>query len=590
MSLASYRIDKISLLMIFIVLAVALFARAAYFKDYKNTPAYPVLSYSDGYSYVIWAKDISNGDIIGNKAFMKWPFYAYFLAFLFKLSGASLPFVYLIQLMLGALNCVLVYFIAKTMFRQGVAFLAALLCAWYGVFVFYDFLPIYNCLSLFLNSLLFLFFLRIQDKPDKKNLFWLGILSGISTITKAGILIFAIFAPILILWQKRVSLKKLANNYSFFCLGLLIIISSVILRNYWVEKDFVFIAANTGINFYLGNNPKADGLFQSPENIALNQEGMFRDAKVVADKATGRDLKASQVSRYWFNKGVAFAVSDPARYLKLSLRKLGLIFSPEEFFHEIEYYSISDKIRVFKVMFMDLRFILPFAFLGMFVNLRQAKVTALLYLAIIAFSLGIAMFFVTARYRVSMAPFLIIFATSGIFSLWEALRRRNYLRLNLLCLVLASLFILLDYHLFYNKPDHKNGLKEISPASRFDPNDHYCLLTYGAMYYNMGDLKMAEKMFRQAIKVFPLSVDAYYNLGLLYNKEKMFSQARDVLIQAVSLDSQDFAAHFELGKVYKATGEFKEAIKEFNFALNIINRSRFTERAAIEKELADLNK
>lgn len=613
MAIASHRIDKISLFMIFSILALALLVRAQYLKDYKNTNAYPVLTYSDGYSYVVWAKDISGGELWGSKAFMKWPLYAYFLALLFKFTGGDLVSVYSLQLALGAINCVLVYFIARIMFERGIAFLAALLCVWYGVFVFYDGLPIYNCLSLFLNYLLFLLILSVQNNPDKRNLFWIGILSGICTITKASILIFAIPAAAWILWREKPGLKKLVYHYSFFCLGLSIIIASVALRNYLVEKDLVLIDGNTGINFYLGNNPQADGLFRSAENVALNQEGMFRDARVIADNALGRNLKTSEVSRYWFDRGLVFARDNPAGYFKLLFKKFKLLFSPQEFPHEAEYYSITGKIRIFKIMFMDLRFILPFAFLGMLVNLKKFKETALLYMIIIALSAGIILFFVTTRYRVSMVPFLIIFASCGVFSLWEALKRANYLRLGWLCIALLSLFILFDYRLFNNnspgylkegslgaeyhlaraleynsKSDYKNALQEIEFAYRLTPHDHYCLLTYGTIYYNMNDLDMAAKKFREAIRVFPLSVDAYYNLGLLYNKQQMFSQAKDLLIQAVSLDSRDFAAHFELGRSYKANGESKQAKKEFNLALQTINRSSLTDRAVIEKELADL--
>lgn len=611
----SYQINKRDTLTIFIILVLALLVRVMYFKDYKNTEAYPILPYSDGYSYFLWAKDISSGDIWGSSAFMKWPLYAYFLGFLFKIFGSSVTLVYALQFVLGAINCVLVYFIAKVIFNEKIATLAALFCVWYAVFIFYDSLLIYNALSLFLNSLLFLFILHIQNYLTKKNLFWIGIFLGICTITQASIFIFGILAIAWILWQKKLSFGKLIYNFSCFIFGLSIVIGSVILRNYLVEKDFVLIAGNTGFNFYSGNNPKADGLFYAPSNIALYQDGMFRDAKVIAKMAVGRNLKTSEVSGFWFNKAITFVKSEPLGYLKLLFRKLRLLFSPREFIHELEYYSIVDKIRIFKIMFLDLRLILPFAFLGMLLNLRKFKKTALLYLILITLSFSIILFFVTTRYRLSMAPFLIVFASSGIFSLWEELGQKNYLRLGGLCIVLFLLFIIFDYRIFHknrgsylkesslnfryhlvkamdynNRSDYQNAIGEARTASKMQPNNHYCLLSYGAIYYNMHDFKMAEEKFKEAIRVFPLSVDAYYNLGLMYNKQQRFDEAKIVLEKAVSLDPDDVGAHFELGMAYKAKGNIKEAIREFNLAAKKINRWRTGERAIIEKELGDLNR
>ncbi len=609
-----YQIKKREILLIFIILVLALLVRAIYFKDYRNTQAYPILPYSDGYSYFIWAKDISSGDIWGAKAFMKWPLYAYFLGLLFKVFGSNVTLVYALQFALGAINCVLVYFIAKIIFNWRIATLAALFCVWYAVFIFYDSLLIYNSLSLFLNSLLFLFILHIRNYPTKKNLFWTGIFLGICTVTQASILIFGIVAIAWILREKKLTFRNLIYYFSSFLLGLSIVIGGVILRNYLVEKDFVLIAGNAGFNFYSGNNPKADGSFYSPLDIALNQEGMFRDAKIIAKMTLGRDLKTSEVSGFWFNRAMTFIKSEPLNYLKLLFRKLTLLFSPREFFHEVEYYSILGKIKIFKIMFLDLRFILPFAFLGMLSSLKNFKKTALLYLILVTLSFSIIVFFVTTRYRLSMVPFLAIFASCGIFSLWEAFKLKKYTKLGLLCLALFCIYILTNHRIFYKnetgnsgesalefryhlrkaidytneKSDYQNAIEEVKMADHIQPNNHYCLLTYGTISFNMHDFKTAEEKFKEAIRVFPFYVDAYYNLGFLYNIEQRFDEAKSALREAVFLDPENAEAHFELGKAYKASGELKLSREEFNLALKKINRWRTEEKAVITKELTDL--
>lgn len=597
-----------------IILILAISLRFAYMTDYRNSNIYPVLEYSDSYSYFIWAKDISSGDLLGRGAFMKWPLYAYFLGFLFKFSKDNIAFVYLLQYILGAVNCVLVYFIGRKIFNEKSGFIAGLLCAWYGLFIFYDSLLVYTCLSLFLNSLLFLFILNIKDKPSKKKLFWAGVFSGICTITQANIVIFGILAILWVLRKNRLSWAKLLYDFSFFIFGLAIIIGGVALKNYLAEKDFVLIAGNAGFNFYSGNNPDASGTFFCPVNIGLNQEDMFRDSKVIANNKMGRNLNAREVSGFWFNKAIGFIREEPVKYLKLLLRKIAFVFSPKEFIHDIEYHFIAGKVRILKIMFMDLKLILPPALLGIFLGLRKFKESAPLYIALIALPVSISLFFVTARYRIVIVPYLMIFAGFGIFNLWEMLKNGKVFKFILLCAVLIAVSLLLnnlamhlekkasknnaivfDYHFmkamdYKNSSDYQSAIRELELAHKVQPDNQGTVLQAGAIYFRLNDFRAAEGKFRAALKISPLSVDAYYNLGLIYNKQKRFTEARDMLKQALLLDPENVGAHFELGVSCKSLGDTGCARKEFGIALEKINRWRIQERAIIERELIALGK
>lgn len=617
----SYRIQKRDLFLILIIFTLALLFRAMYLLDYKNTNIFPLMDYSDADSYSIWAKDIVSQDLLGSsKAFMKWPFYAYFLSFLFKLSGNNILSVYTFQFILGAINCVLVYFIAKTIFNEIVAFIAALLCVCYGLFIFYDGLLIYTSLSLFLNLLLFLFILYIKDNPNKKNLFWLGIFLGICTITQANIIIFGTLAIVWILWNKQKqrqessSVVYLINYFLLFSLGLFIVIGPVTLRNYLAEKDFVLIAGNIGFNFYSGNNPGATGTFYCPDNINLNQEDMFRDAKIVARMEAGRQLKTSEVSTFWFNKAIEFIRRHPLRYLKLLLRKITYLLNPNEPVHDLEFYFIKDKIRIFKLMFMDLKFIMPLGILGVLLGIKNFKKSVFLYLILITLSFSIVLFFITTRYRMALVPFLVIFASRSLISLWDAFREKRYFTFGRLCAVLILIFILVNYNKIFNRnieknlqnnfsnlnyhfikaltyennSDYRRAIQELNSAYNINPLDRRVLFRLGVIYFYLKDLKTAEEKFKEVIKICPFCVDAYYNLGFLYNQQGRFAEAVGALERSIYLDPENMAANFELGRAYKSTGKFNEAKQKFELALQNISRWRTEDRKIIEKELAGL--
>ncbi|MBN1913660.1 MAG: tetratricopeptide repeat protein [Candidatus Omnitrophica bacterium] len=613
MTVFNRSIEKKDLFAILFVFTLALSIRIFYLADYKKSEVYPVFTYSDAWAYADWGRDIASGDLAGHKVFMKWPFYAYFLGLLFSLSKNSVPAVYLLQSILGAANCILVYFIALRLFNRRTAFISGLVCVFYGLFLFYDGLLIYNSLALFLNSLLFLQVLHIKDNLSARNLFWTGVFLGVCAITQAGLIIFGVLALLWVLYQKKGPLINLTKPFLYFFAGLSLILGAVTFRNYLVGKDFVLISANTGINFYLGNNPKASGTFSCPPEIAASQEGMFRDARVIARAVLKKDLKESEVSRFWFRKSLSFIKSNLPAYLKLESKKLFYFFNPRESVHEAEYSYLFDKIRVFKVAFTDLTFILPLGIMGMFLAFKDIKRAFLLYLEIFSFLLISLLFFTAARYRVIIVPFLIIFASLAVCALAEALFKRRYLqfaRFSLLviflCIFLNSRFLIDKFRqpkgavtadfeslmaksqFYLSKGDPQQAIKYTRLACLKQPMSHYCVVSLGAIYYSMGDFKAAEEKFKEALGIFDLSVDAYYNLGVLYNEQGRFVDAKEALEQALYLDPQDIGAHFELGKAYKAIGKAEAARNELNLVLNKLSRWRKKEREDVQKELDSL--
>jgi tetratricopeptide (TPR) repeat protein len=614
MPISDYQIRKKDLFLISIIFALALFFRLAYFTDYKNTAAFPVLPESDGDFYYQRASDIASGDLFNSKAFLKWPLYAYLLAFLFKISANNVPLIYALQFLLGASTCVLLYFIARELFNETIGFIAALLCAWYGLFIFYEGLLIYTALSLFLNAILFLVFLQINDNPDTKGLFWMGIFLGICTITQGSIIFFGIPAILWIIWKNGQGFKKSISYFLCFGLGLALVLGALVLRSYVVDRDPVLLTGNTGLNFYIGNSVEADGTIVWPRYLSPTAEGMLRDAKVIAKINLGKELKPSEVSRFWLKKATEFIKKNPDAYLKLLAKKINYLFSPKELVYEPEYYFIPDKIRVFKIMFMDLRFILPFALLGMLLNLKNFKKIFMLYLAFLAVAFSMILFFVQAKFRVMLVPYLMIFSASGFFAFVEAIRKKRFLQFGLLFLGFSLFFILLNsiqtdkylikntrgnldefrYHfakaIAYEKTsDYQAALRELNFANKIRPNNHNIIYSFGVIYYYLNRLDEAEGKFKEAMAISPFFVDAYYNLGFLYNRRKRFDKAIEVLEKAAFLDPDDIAVTFELARAYQAKGMIKETKEQLRLILKK-TRYRPAQRAVIEKELANLEK
>lgn len=607
------KIERKNFYFIFIIIAVSLVLRMFFLEDYKKTEVFNVFPYTDSYFYSLRADDINAGDFLNPRIFISWPLYAYFLALLFKISYNSALFVYVLQFFLGIANLIIIYFIGKKVFNEKVGFIAALLCSWQGLFIFYEGLLMYTSLSLFLNSLFLLFLLYFKDRLNNKLIFLIGIFLGICAITQANIIIFGILAVLFILWQNKIVFTKAIRLFSLFSLGLSMVLGAITALNYFSDRDLVLISRNSGLNFFLGNNPEATGAFHCPVYFTSNQEGMFKDAKVIARIKLGRDIKSSEMSSFWIRKSLEFMKDKPQAFLKLLIRKIYLLFNPREFICDPEYKFVADKIGIFKIMFMDLGFLLPLGLLGIFLNTRNLKKTALIYLMLIAFSFSMLVFFVTAKHRLATVPFLAIFAASALFNIWEAIKKKDYARFGLLSAVLISIFLFLNFNInknekqgqtednffkylyymqkagyYHTKSDYNTAMEELKKAYELRPNSHYVIFSYGILYYNMNDFVKAEEKFKEAIKVFPFYIDAYYNLGFMYFDQGRFEESARVLKKAEFLDPEDTGIHFELGKAYKALKKNKEAKEEFGLALKKINHWRNKEIALIKRELADL--
>jgi len=605
--------DRKERTLLLLLVAVALLLRAFWFSDYAKADFFPFIKDSDSQEYFLKANDIAAGDFFRKDLNLSWPFYAYFLGFFLKLFSGNLVPVLLLQYLLGAVNGVLIFLIGKKLFNPTVGWIAALLCACYALFVFYESMLMYTSLSVFLTSLFFLVLLELQERLSLKRMLGAGILFGIGNLTQANMLIFGFLAILWVLWHRKESFKKAWIFSAVFFTGFFMVVLPQMARDSVASKALTLGPQNLGVNFYIGNNPEAGGVFVCPSNFTSTQRGIYSDARAIARGTLNRDLKDSEVSGFWVGKALAFMREHPKAYLKLLLQKFENIFSGKEFVMEHEYRYVKDSIRAYRLMLQDLKWVLPFAILGMILSFRAFERHFLLFLAIAAMVLGMLMFVVTEKHRLGIIPFLSIFAGHCILGFWETWKQKRYGLIFLMVVVLSGLYLLCNQDVAAS-PSHQRGwdahqvderllrvkddldharyhsaLIELDLLNRRVPRNRFVVFHQGAAYFLRGDLEEAENKFKEAVRIFPYYVDALYNLGLLYNKEGKYPEAEAMLRRAIFLDPDDVGVAFELGLTLKATGRREEAKAEFQKALGGMNRWRTGDIAMIQKALKELS-
>ena len=107
-------------------------------------------------------------------------------------------------------------------------------------------------------------------------------------------------------------------------------LAPVVVRNYAVDGGFYLTTSQFGSNFYIGNNPQADGTYASIRFGRGAPEFERTDATDVAEASAGRTLSPSEVSSYWTGRALGFITSEPMAWLRLMGRKILLLVNRTE--------------------------------------------------------------------------------------------------------------------------------------------------------------------------------------------------------------------------------------------------------------------
>lgn len=514
-----------------------------------------------------WAVSIIKSGWFGKDSFFRAPLYPYFLAFLYRIFGINLLIPRIVQSLIGSFNCVLVSKIGTILFKKRIGIISGIIAGIYPLFIYFDNELLIPTLLIFLILLGFYLILKqSSNRVSKLGWFFTGIIWGLAAITRPNVLFFLIILPFWLLKKLR---KNSKMTILYGLLGVIAIIAPVTIRNYIVSKELVLIAWQGGTNFYIGNNPNSDGYTAIIPGTRKTWWGGFYDAKRIAEEALKRELKNSEIDKYWFIQGLEFIKKEPLNTFYLLLKKTYLFFGGFEISNNRDIYFFTRlsylKFLIFNLPLFQFPFgiIFPLSLLGIFIFIKQRKsyrndskkeINILLALIfIISYSFSFVIFFVCARYRLVIIPFLIIFSSFAILFFIEEIKRRRIKNL-----LVPSLFFILTF-LFFNA--NIFNVKQSSAALNY--------LTLGVSYKKIGRIKEAMDCYIKAIQIDPNQAEGYYNIGNIYAINKKYDVAKKFYLKAIEVDPGSARAYNNLGNIYFETGDLNKALECYNNAINL---------------------
>jgi tetratricopeptide (TPR) repeat protein len=494
------------------------------------------------------ARDILNGNFLRREAFFMGPLYAYFLAAVYGLFGRDFTVVRLIQAVGGALTVVLTYLLGKRVFRPSIGLLGAVLLTLYGAITFYETQMLMMWMGALLNVSALLLLLSVQPRARWSAYVAPGILLGLSALARANILLFCPIAAVWIVfvqggmgrWRKA----------AVFAAAVVVAILPATIHNYIASRDFVPVTSNAGINFYIGNNERATGIFDPPPGTDFISDATTRS---YVERLMGRDMSPSEVSGYWFKRAYAFIRSDPAAELKLLARKTIMFFNAFEI-PQIESYDLTRrKFRIFRLLPVNFWFLGGLGILGMLFTLGRWRRYFLLYGFVFAYAFSIIIFFITARYRVQIAPVLALFAAYSLVNVLPGCFR-NFRRGAATCGVLLLILLVMQPRLFAMQPREIQYREYVHEARRAS---------------KVGEYNYAVQQIDRAIELFPDYHEGYIHRAIIHTKGKHQFKAIEDYSRALDLDPQLPGVHYDLAQAFRRVNLKEQAIEEYEKAIEL---------------------
>jgi tetratricopeptide (TPR) repeat protein len=626
------------------IFLVALAVRLVHVWQLRASPFFAILM-GDSHGYDEWAQRIAAGDWLGHDVFYQAPLYPYVLGVIYTIAGHHLLAVRVIQAGIGSASCVLLGLAAARLFGKRAGLVAGLILALYAPAIFFDGLiqksvldEFFVCLGLWLLS-------QTIDaesgKVGERKALWfcLGLAMGGLALTRENALVFIlvilgwIFVRGLETGGPRLAARDAgarssrnrnakARAAALFVAGLAIVLVPVALRNSYVGGGFYITTSQFGPNLYIGNHPGADGSYESLRPGRGAPEYERQDATELAEHALQRKLTPGEVSSYWTDRAIGFMTSHPAEWLRLMARKVVLIGNATEMLDTESQESHAEWSWPLRLgaPFGNFGILIPLALFGLVMTWPMRSRLWVLYAMAAGYAASVVIFYVFARYRYPLTPFLIVFAAAGLVTLPSVIRARAVPGgwRTIAAIAVAAVFanwpvlsadsmkaitesnlgvaLQADQRVTEAIPHYQRAIalrpgyapvySNLASALRAGGHTDEAIATYQRALtlqpdfpdaeYNLanalleaGKADLAVEHFQTALRSLPGSVDVQTNLGIALANGGRLDPAIDAFKAALAIDPGATKAHRNLADVLASAGHPDEAIDHLRQAVRL---------------------
>jgi Tfp pilus assembly protein PilF len=426
-----------------------------------------------------------------------------------------------------------------------------------------------------------------------------GILMGLAAITRPSglVLLPVILLDIFFFSDASDTVTDLRKKFSravLIILGCLLPILPVTLHNLQ-RGDFALIATQGGVNFYIGNNPTADGqhaILPGVPNWDVERASLY------ASRVAGRNLSASEVSSLYYQMGRKFIFNDTVAWVKLTFKKFCAFWNAIEVSNNRDLYFFKHETAIMPILrIIGFWLVAPLGIMGIWIGWRKKLLPKWFVAFILIYMLSVVLFFVSARFRAPVIPFLIICAAVTL-TFFQKRRATIISRERIIMIIVLHIFIVFvntnpwdlqkenTAHAYFSLGTHYLDSNQYLPAKQAfeatiaaNPNFLQAHLNLGITSYRTGDMAAAERHYMTELQINPGESKAINNLGNLRVAQGRYAEARELYQRVLELErfsgsANITQAHIEytLGMEKAIAGENEAAAQHFRQALKLDNQ------------------
>ena len=527
------------------LLVLALAIRLLYLMQFSSSPIFYTPIGPDVEEYDLWARQIIAGDYLWNYVHIHSPLYPFLLAFEYKIFSFNHFLVRYFQLIIGLASTLpLVLSLRLIQGRWTVNNLIfAILWITYPPLIYYE--AEYISESLMVPLLCLSIYLTYCAEERRKTALFIGagITGGLAILAHpmSGLFILAETIYLLTRWFKR----KSFNFPLLYFAAASAVVAPVTFYNYAVLGRMAPVQANSGLNFYLGNNENADG------TCYLRPGPEWNKIHALAE----RTAAAAFVSKdhYFLSESCNFINNHPLKWLNLLTQKALYAWNYRELTSgadpaPLKYYTKFQS--YFKWAFGAAAIL---AISGLLLNLKNRPfLYRYRHFLLLVFSFWIVqiIFVTSGRYRLGMLPGILVLAAFTIDYVISNFRTAFYTLAPYAGIAAAIVLLPVPY-----------------VSENREKAEAFTLL--GEAYMKTGNLADAEFSLLTASRSMDKWSRSYNLLGMLSEKQKHMKDAEIYYRRALECDDNDAYGLMNLGVIYSSRNEYDKALACFKKALEV---------------------
>jgi tetratricopeptide (TPR) repeat protein len=550
----------------------------------------------DAADYHTRAMQVMRGEGLGPAVYYKAPAYAFLVGQLYRVTGPRLEVVYALQMLGGALGAMLVAALAWRWYGPLAALVAGVLCGSYASLPYYENQLLVESVALF-AAVGSVFLLcgpsrsRAHPATGAQRAGWsdwrrigLDLLAGAA----AGLALQlrpldAALVVALCLVLVCTTAPPVARLRRVVCVlaPVLLLLVPTMRHNRLASGQLVPVSVNGGINFYIGNNADYDATVAI--RPGLRWEELTQRFDAMNDPVRWQ--------RNFYAASFAWMRAHPGDALALFLKKLVLFWNRAEIDRNQDSRAMRGGSWVLRWLGTPWTALAVLGLVGLALRWREWRRRPLHFLVLVQM-LGVVAFFVTARYRLAVVPWLAIAAGGAVVEVQARAARagRRALAGTAAGLALALCLVVPGWYgasradfgrpefelaeVLARRGDREGALHAYEKAVARHPDDPDVRFRFGEQLERCGRADVALGEYRRASALAPWSYKPPLALGAALLQRGDLAGAWAALAEAERRGDPHGRTQYDMGLVRERQGDFAAALELYRKSLQLPDDGR----------------